>query len=488
MRLRTKTFLVMLVLCGGIAALALAIQQRTVLSSFRAYLQAAQHMQAEQLATELAQSYAETGGDWEAVLRLAWRWPEMYPPLRSSPHADKRLPPHRRDPRHPGPRPHRRDPVLPPPKAMDRATTGVGHSQVRQFAIYDAQSQPLSIGVDATDRDPNWLEITAEGQTIGWLIWANPQLEEHPLDTRFEAQQRRNMLFIGATALLLAVFFAWLFSGLLLGRIRRLSAVVSAVAEGQYGTAVRDESADELGLLAADFNTMSQRLKQARVREQQWLADIAHELRTPLAVLRGELEALQDGVRRATPAAITSLQDEVTHLNRLIDDLHLLSSSESGQLTLNRQSTDLVSLIRKTCRGHAAALKTRQLELEYDLPEELTLVIDEHRIRQVLDNLLANLCRYANPGPVQVQARTAGSQVRLHIADSGPGLSETEYQQMFNRLYRADAARTRAKGGSGLGLAICRGIIEAHGGRISAAPSAAGGVQINMSLPCQESD
>lgn len=491
MGLRTKTFVVMLLVSAGIAGLALSVQQQTVRSNFREYLLAARQMQAEQLAEELAQTYAQLG-DWDLVVRQAWRWPEMFPPKHRPRAPDNRrpppraarpprnAPPHRRESR---PRPADENAAPASDSAQVRSDKPAASSQVRQFTLYDSQRETLTATDVQKDADKRWHAITLQQQTIGWLSWLTPEAQEHPLDAMFWAEQRRNMLMISGMALVVATLAAWIFSGLLLGRIRRLSGAVSRVADGDHGTAVADASADELGELARNFNTMSHRLQQAREREQQWLADIAHELRTPLAVLRGELEALQDGIRQNTPAAMTSLQDEVTHLSRLIDDLHLLSSSESGQLALQCAPTDLNVLIRSIAHNHKHALQTRQLDLQLELPASLSACVDEHRIRQVLDNLLVNVCRYATPGRVVVQARSSAAQLVLSVADSGPGLSPNEREQLFNRLYRTDTARSRERGGSGLGLAICRGIIVAHGGQISASRSAAGGLQITIHLP-----
>lgn len=489
MGLRAKTFVVMLLVGAGIAGLALFVQQQTVRSSFGEYLIASRQMQAEQLAEELLQNFSERGS-WTSVLRQGWRWPEMYRPLRRQPPPMRAAPERRlagQRPPHPPPRDRRPPPPVHPesePPANDdgRRQPMQISDNVRHFTLYDAERTPLTESDDA-NTERQWLALNSGGKRVGWLGWVTPAMAHHPLDNKFWAEQRRNMLTISSVAFLLAALAAWVFSGLMLGRIRLLSQAVSGVAQGNHAWELTDRSSDELGQLARDINAMSDALQQSREREQQWLADIAHELRTPLAVLRGELEALQDGVRQNSPAAIRSLQDEVTHLNRLIDDLHLLSISESGQLSLNRQNVDLVELLQTVASSHQSALLQRQLPLTLAVPESLPAYIDEHRLRQVLDNLIVNVQRYATPGDVELRAEAAGNSVVLTLSDAGPGVSASERERLFNRLYRTDSARDRAHGGSGLGLAICRGIVLAHGGTIQALPSTAGGLSIRITLP-----
>ncbi len=499
MGLRAKTFIVMLLVGSGIAGLALAVQQQTVRTSFREYLIASRQMQAEQLAEELLQNYADTER-WRGVLRQAWRWPEMNRPLHRQPPPPRdaagrpgarRPPPQGLEAADDAPRLRAAPPPREPPPDAFRAAGPAGAqnrvgNNLRYFTLYDRDRVPLTEGHPGKAR-MQWLELTVQGERVGWLGWATPEADNHPLDSRFWAEQQANMIIISLSAFLLATIAAWVFSGLMLGRIRLLSQAVSGVARGNHAWQLADRSSDELGQLARDINAMSGALQQSREREQQWLADIAHELRTPLAVLRGELEALQDGVRETSPQAITSLQQEVSHLNHLIDDLHLLSSSESGQLSLHRELTDLAELLRSVAGSHQAELAQRDLRLRIDLPPTLAAWVDEHRIRQVIDNLLVNVQRYATPGPVELTALTRDDRVVIRVSDSGPGVPPAERERLFNRLYRTDSARDRAHGGSGLGLAICRGIVQTHGGEIRALASPISGLTIEITLPRHES-
>ena len=518
MNLRTKLFLISGLTVGGVALLALLLLQSLTQSSFRDYQQASRDEAARALGAELQQAYAQ-GGDWRGVLREAYRWPQMHLPLprargpreRGGPapgsgpapggeqahggmgpggprgygeRADRDGAPRRAGgprPRAPeaagdGEPPGRRGPGAgrplrePPPPAPG----------VRLYQLHDAQRRPLTNGEPAAD--PVWLALQARGEVVGWLSWPRLGDGAHPLDIAFARRAQQALWATALGALLLSALVGWALSGLLLGRIRRLQAATQRIAAGALDVAIDDPSRDELGALARDFGRMSAALAAARGREQQWLADIAHELRTPLAVLRGEIEALQDGVRRTDAAALESLAGEVAHLGALVEDLHLLSASEAGALPLQRETLDLGAFAAEVLERHAPPLRERGFVIEAELPEGPRVEADARRLQQVLDNLLQNLRRYATPGPVRIRVWAEGAEACLALADSGPGVPASALPRLFDRLYRVDGARTRSEG-SGLGLAICAGIIQAHGGRITARASAAGGLEFEFRLP-----
>ncbi|MGH8482298.1 MAG: ATP-binding protein, partial [Nevskiaceae bacterium] len=232
-----------------------------------------------------------------------------------------------------------------------------------------------------------------------------------------------------------------------------------------------------------DFNRLAAALEGYDTRQRQWLADIAHELRTPLAVLRGEVEAILDGLRTADAGAMRSLRQEVGRLEALIQDLQLVSQAESGALRLNLAPADLGALAQRSGERFRERLKARGFVLAIDAAPGLTASVDADRIGQVLANLIENALQHAAaPGPIAITARAEGEHMVLSVADAGPGVPAEALPRLFDRLYRVEAARTRAGGGAGLGLAICKSIIEAHGGTIEARASAAGGLEIVVRL------
>jgi two-component system sensor histidine kinase BaeS len=219
------------------------------------------------------------------------------------------------------------------------------------------------------------------------------------------------------------------------------------------------------------------------------MADISHELRTPLAVLRAEIEAIQDGVRPCDGERIGSLHRSVLGMSHLVNDLYELALSDVGALTYHKTAVDLGALLEAALDDCAGACADTGLTLERAIGEGLRVFADPGRLRQVIDNLLSNARRYTDAGgSVLVRAQRAGDWVALDVLDSAPGVDAERLERLFDRFYRVEESRNRARGGAGLVLAICRTIVQAHGGRISASPSPRGGVWVAVRLPAGTPD
>jgi two-component system sensor histidine kinase BaeS len=241
---------------------------------------------------------------------------------------------------------------------------------------------------------------------------------------------------------------------------------------------------DEIGALGRDVNRLAETLEKNRTARRRWMADIAHELRTPVAILKGEIEAIEDGVRPIDEKALASLNEETERLARLIDDLQTLALSDAGALSIHKEELDFSSLVRQAVAAFSDRLAAREIELELQVTDGISLCGDAHRLRQLLDNLLENSCRYVEQGgKVRLVLVADGDTVHFRVEDSGPGLKTTEVEQLFRRFYRVEASRSRSTGGSGLGLAICRNIVEVHQGNITADHSSLGGLEICFELP-----
>jgi two-component system, OmpR family, sensor histidine kinase BaeS len=326
--------------------------------------------------------------------------------------------------------------------------------------------------------------IVREGAVVGYL-GAVPRRERIESLERVIAEQQRWQFaaialgMLGASLLLGAGLAHWLTR-----RVRALARGADALMRGDYDARVPDAGSDELGSLARDFNALAATLAATRRARSQWIADIAHELRTPLAVLRGEIEALQDGVRPLGQASLGSLAQEVAHLGRLVDDLHTLSLADVGALSYHKEPLDLAELADEAIGVQRRALEERGLAVELELERGATVLADETRLAQVFGNLLQNTLRYTDaPGKVAVAVRREGERVVLDWQDSSPGVPEAELPRLTDRLYRVDASRSRVGGGSGLGLAIVKAIVEAHGGTLVARASRLGGLALEVALP-----
>jgi signal transduction histidine kinase len=257
------------------------------------------------------------------------------------------------------------------------------------------------------------------------------------------------------------------------------------MAAGDLGQRVPARSRDEIGELGRAFNHMAGDLQAADAQRRQMTADIAHELRNPLAVIRGNLEAMLDGLYPSDDEHLTPVLDETLLLQRLVEDLRLLSLAEAGQLGLTRSDIDVGQLLESVAEGARAVAEDRELTLSVETPaDRLVLVGDAARLRQVLGNLLSNALRYTpSGGRIVLQALLHDGQARFVVSDSGPGIAPKDLPHIFDRFYRSDAARARTSGGSGLGLAIAQALVRAHRGTIAVESEPGQGTRFIVDLP-----
>ena len=359
------------------------------------------------------------------------------------------------------------------------------HGWRTQFWIIDQQYKILSGPRSPVPPEGSRRNITtSNGKIVGWVIASPAERLTRSTDINFDHQQRQTSWLIVGLTTLLAALVTWLLARGLLAPVKRLVDGTHQLAAGKFTTRVEVGSSDEIGQLARDFNQLAHSLEKNESNRRAFMADISHELRTPLAILRGELEAMQDGVRKLTPDAITSLQSEVALLTQLVDDLHQLSLSDAGALAYRMQPVDVVSLLEVVAGNFGERYRSRALTLNLLLPAQASSFADPDRLMQLFTNLLENSLRYTDAGgTVQVSMQLSGEQWQLQFADSAPGVERQQQAQLFERFFRAESSRNRASGGSGLGLAICKNIVEAHGGSINAADSDLGGLKITLNLP-----
>ena len=269
-----------------------------------------------------------------------------------------------------------------------------------------------------------------------------------------------------AARLVVALVAAALLSRHLVAPLRQLTAASEAMSGGDLTQRVQIHTSDEIGELGQAFNKMAGDLERAEVQRQQMTADIAHELRNPLSVIRGNLEAMLDGIHPADVEHLGSIYDETVLLQRLVEDLRLLSLADAGQLPLIRTDVDLCVLLNGIAESAQAVAEDRGIALHADVPQQpIVIAGDADRLRQVVGNLVSNALRYTpRGGAVTLSARQEDGTAVVRVTDTGQGIAPPDLPHVFDRFYRADAARDRASGGSGLGLAIARALVEAHGG------------------------
>jgi two-component system sensor histidine kinase BaeS len=329
--------------------------------------------------------------------------------------------------------------------------------------------------------------VEADGRVAGYLRVARVMTPSDALAAAFLGQLKSSLWAIVAASVVLSALAAVLLAAHFRRPIRRLAAGAQALAEGRFDTRLLEHRSDELGELAHSFNQLAQRLETMEASRRQWVADTSHELRTPLAVLRAQLEAIEDGVRAADAATVASMLRQVLALNKLIDQLYALARADVGALDCQRQPLDLWQL---ACES-AAAFDQRVRAAGHVLaigpaPSCGVVAGDADRLRQVFGNLLENALRYtAAGGRVALNAQAAGSQLSITVEDSAPGVPDEALPRLAERFYRVDASRSRAQGGAGLGLALCQRIVEAHGGAMSFAHSPLGGLSVSVTFPLE---
>jgi two-component system sensor histidine kinase BaeS len=371
---------------------------------------------------------------------------------------------------------------LPPPKPRGRI-----ERLARRLVLFDGAKQHVVGGRPSTLIDRYVLrKIAIDGQTIGWLGLHRRELRTNPLAVGFLKQQSQMFYLIGGVILMLAAIVAFILSRHLLAPVRKLTAGTRALTSRQFDTRITVESKDELGQLAADFNMMADTLETYEGMRQQWISDIAHELRTPLSILLGEIEALRDGVREVNRDSLESLNSEARHLSKIVNDLHELSLADAGALTIKKERIDPLTVLeealghfeKRFAENNIAIVKTLS-----NLPS-VSIIGDADRLKQLFSNLLENNLRYADaPGTLTIGQERVDNRLVVFFEDSGPGVPEESLERLFDRLYRVDQSRSRTKGGSGLGLSICKSIVQALGGKIWATNGKLGGLRVEVELP-----
>ena len=325
-----------------------------------------------------------------------------------------------------------------------------------------------------------------QDSTIAYLVRKPLKNLFNPRQAKFMRHLHQVFYQIAISALLIAILIAWVLSKNLLKPVRNISNGTNELATGNYTKRIEAISNDELGELAQRFNLLAASLEQNESDRKQWIVDISHELRTPLSVLRGEIEAMIDGVREVNANRLQSLHHEVMQLNQLIDDLHELSLSDLGALNYQMQQHNIQSILEQVISTLQLVANQKSIQLEFSrlTNSNCSLLCDRTRIQQLFTNIIMNSISYTNsPGMLKITLTANDENIYIAFDDSEPGVSDIELPRLFERLYRADSSRNRKTGGSGLGLSICHNIVQAHGGTINAERSQLGGLSIKVTLP-----
>ena len=325
------------------------------------------------------------------------------------------------------------------------------------------------------------------GRRIGYLLAEGGPADNSNFERQLLDRLVRAGLIAAAISGVLALALAVLFSYRLLKPVQELTRAAARMAAGDLNQRVDERGKDELATLGRAFNHMAASLQRAEQSRRAMTADIAHELRTPIAVQRAHLEALQDGVYPLTGENLQPVLDQTELLTRLVEDLRTLALADAGELRLERSLTSLLSLVQRVVDRFRPEAENRHIRLGLEnLPgvADIQASLDAGRIEQILNNLISNALRYTEEGgEVRVGLVRKDGWAEVRVADNGAGISPEALPRLFERFFRADPSRSRAAGGTGLGLAIARQLALAHGGDLNAANQPQGGAVFVLRLP-----
>lgn len=294
-----------------------------------------------------------------------------------------------------------------------------------------------------------------------------------PVEKNFLNSVLFELLKIGVPITLLAMLGSFFIAKLETKPLKRLTDGAKQIAIGNLDYKADDKGSTEIRMLAKSFNLMASELKKAQMLRKQFFADAAHELKTPIAVIRGNLEGMVDGIIPANNEMLTSLLVETDFLTSMIEDIKSLALADSGQLTLNKQETNINDIVTDCYNNLKAAAALRNIKVAIEFKEDpIIACVDRERIYQVFYNFLVNSGKYSPEGgtvsvSTEVLSKNGVTSFKFTIHDNGVGIAEEELPFIFERFYRVDKSRDRKTGGIGLGLSIVKKLVELHGGCVS---------------------
>lgn len=453
--LRFKLAITLILFAAGILLSTLLLARWSFVEGFKEYVSAFEQRRLDFIAPRLAQLYAYEG-----------RWPqdlnEHFGRL-SQQRSNRPPPPHLRH------RPRSREYGPHPSAIFNRQGVKIAGDELDLSELNSIYRAPIMV----------------DGVLVGELRSQLVLSAHQPLEAAFYKHHTRSSLGIAILTLALAIICASYLSWRMVAPIRQLTQGVATLTSGHYELQLQAQRPDELGELMRRVNSLAQTLQQTRLARRRMFADISHELRTPLTISLAELEAIHDGVRPLTQESLSSLDEELKRLSRLIDDLYELSISDLGALHYHFGAVDLEALTLETI----STLPPQHLDgITVEVHTTPCLIsIDPSRIAQLLRNLLLNALAYTDkPGKIIVSLDHTIHETTLTIEDTAPAVPPEQCDAIFEPLYRVEQSRSRRTAGAGLGLAICSRIVEAHRGTINASPSSLGGLKIVVSIPNKE--
>ncbi len=428
--------------------------------------------QQQETLKQLLINYYVTHGSWEGIEQAWWRLEARMIPTPASQATG----------------PDQVTPIEPQERlGFDRDRRGL-------FGLADAEGKVL-ISAEPTSPPGSYLPsdrlqregvvLSVNNRPIGYLLRASRAPAFNPAETLFLRRTYQALALALGGALVVAVVIGLWLARRLTRPLQALTEAAQKIAQGNLEQEVAVTTQDEIGQLAQAFNQMSHEVARANQMRRQMTADIAHDLRTPLTVIAGYIESMRDGILAPTPERFAMIYTEIERLQKMVEDLRLLSQADAGELRLNCQAVRPGVILERAASLFQHRATQKGITLRVNGNENLPPVwVDEDRMMQVMDNLLSNALRHTpEGGEVILEVISSEHGVEFIVRDSGEGIPPEEIPKIFERFYRADKSRHTEAGESGLGLAIVKAIVEAHRGRVWAVSVPGGGTAVHFEVP-----
>ncbi|WP_312317726.1 sensor histidine kinase efflux regulator BaeS [Acinetobacter variabilis] len=352
-----------------------------------------------------------------------------------------------------------------------------------RLSLYDAKRR-FVVG-EASDEQISYRPIMVENQVVGYLGLKPVLDQDDALSINFFSNQKRYLFLVYGLSILASLIAALLLATYFKKPIQRLLNGTRELTRGNYQHQVKVKRNDELGDLSNELNQLAVILDQHETSRRQWVADTSHELKTPLAVLQAQIEAMQDGIRKPTPEHFASMLAQVTSLKKLTQDLAALAQADAQQLQFYYATVNPWEVVQQELMNFQPKFEQADLKVTVE-GDGAEVDLDLDRFKQIVANLLSNSIRYTEAGgQVHIHTEQNEKEWTLYVDDSPFGLTDEQLARIGERFYRVDDSRTRATGGTGLGLALSCKITQAMGGSLSFAHSPLGGLRCKLSFPKQ---
>ncbi|WP_180002339.1 MULTISPECIES: sensor histidine kinase efflux regulator BaeS [unclassified Acinetobacter] len=352
-----------------------------------------------------------------------------------------------------------------------------------RLSLYDAKRR-FVVG-EASDEQISYRPIMVENQVVGYLGLKPVLDQDDALSINFFSNQKRYLFLVYGLSILASLIAALLLATYFKKPIQRLLNGTRELTRGNYQHQVKVKRNDELGDLSNELNQLAVILDQHETSRRQWVADTSHELKTPLAVLQAQIEAMQDGIRKPTPEHFASMLAQVTSLKKLTQDLAALAQADAQQLQFYYATVNPWEVVQQELMNFQPKFEQADLKVTIE-GDGAEVDLDLDRFKQIVANLLSNSIRYTEAGgQVHIHTEQNEKEWTLYVDDSPFGLTDEQLARIGERFYRVDDSRTRATGGTGLGLALSCKITQAMGGSLSFAHSPLGGLRCKLSFPKQ---